>query len=123
MSKRDYYEVLGVERGINDRDLKKAYRRIAQKYHPDRNSDDADAEEHFKEAKNVSARDKATGKEQSIVIKASLGLSDDEIESMVRDAESHAEEDRKARELIDVRNAADNTIHAKSNGHQCRFNE
>ncbi len=53
MSKRDYYEVLGVERGINDRDLKKAYRRMAQKYHPDRNSGDADAEACFKEAKEA----------------------------------------------------------------------
>lgn len=61
---------------------------------------------------NVSARDKATGKEQSIVIKASSGLSDEEVDSMVRDAESHAEEDRKVRELVDVRNAADGMIHA-----------
>jgi molecular chaperone DnaK len=55
---------------------------------------------------NVSAKDKATGKSQNIVIKASSGLSDDEIEKMVRDAESHAEEDRKFRELVDVRNQA-----------------
>ena len=61
---------------------------------------------------NVSAKDKATGKSQNIVIKASSGLSDDEIEKMVRDAESHAEEDRKFRELVDVRNQADGLIHA-----------
>ncbi len=61
---------------------------------------------------NVSAKDKATGKSQNIVIKASSGLSDDEIDSMVRDAESHAEEDRKFRELVDVRNQADGLIHA-----------
>jgi molecular chaperone DnaK len=61
---------------------------------------------------NVSAKDKATGKSQNIVIKASSGLSDDEIEQMVRDAESHAEEDRKFRELVDVRNQADGLIHA-----------
>ena len=61
---------------------------------------------------NVSAKDKATGKEQSIVIKASGGLSDDEIEQMVRDAESHAEEDRKFEELVTARNQADGMIHA-----------
>ncbi len=61
---------------------------------------------------NVSARDKATGKSQNIVIKASSGLSDEEIEKMVSDAESHAEEDRKFRELVDVRNQADGLIHA-----------
>ncbi len=60
---------------------------------------------------NVSAKDKATGKEQKIVIKASSGLSDDEIEKMVNDAESHAEEDRKFRELVDVRNQADALVH------------
>lgn len=53
MSKRDYYETLGVDRGVNDRDLKKAYRRMAQKYHPDRNSGDADAEARFKKAKEA----------------------------------------------------------------------
>ncbi|MEO1034677.1 MAG: molecular chaperone DnaK [Pseudomonadota bacterium] len=61
---------------------------------------------------NVSAKDKATGKSQNIVIKASSGLSDDEIDQMVRDAEAHAEEDRKFRELVDVRNQADQLIHA-----------
>ena len=61
---------------------------------------------------NVSAKDKATGKEQSIVIKASGGLSEDEIEQMVRDAESHAEEDRKFEELVTARNQADGMIHA-----------
>jgi molecular chaperone DnaK len=61
---------------------------------------------------NVSAKDKATGKSQNIVIKASSGLSDEEIEKMVADAESHAEEDRKFRELVDVRNQADHLIHA-----------
>jgi molecular chaperone DnaK len=61
---------------------------------------------------NVSAKDKATGKSQNIVIKASSGLSDDEIDKMVADAESHAEEDRKFRELVDARNQADSLIHA-----------
>ncbi|MDH3748102.1 MAG: molecular chaperone DnaK [Gammaproteobacteria bacterium] len=61
---------------------------------------------------NVSAKDKATGKSQTIVIKASSGLSDDEIDQMVTDAESHAEEDRKFRELVDARNQADGLIHA-----------
>ena len=61
---------------------------------------------------NVSAKDKATGKEQSIVIKASSGLSDDEVDQMIKDAEAHADEDKKMRELIDTRNAADNMIHA-----------
>jgi molecular chaperone DnaK len=61
---------------------------------------------------NVSAKDKATGKSQNIVIKASSGLSDDEIQTMVSDAESHAEEDRKFRELVDTRNQADSLIHA-----------
>jgi molecular chaperone DnaK len=61
---------------------------------------------------NVSAKDKATGKQQSIVIKASSGLSDDEIDRMVKDAESHAEEDRKFQELVSVRNHADTLIHA-----------
>src|SRR5215471_3391114 len=50
---RDLYEVLGVERGANASDLKKAYRRLAQQYHPDRNPDDAGAEEKFKEASNA----------------------------------------------------------------------
>ena len=61
---------------------------------------------------NVSAKDKATGKEQSIVIKASSGLSDEEVDQMIKDAEAHADEDKKARELIDARNAAENMIHA-----------
>jgi molecular chaperone DnaK len=60
----------------------------------------------------VSAKDKATGKQQSIVIKASSGLSDDEIDKMVKDAEAHADEDKKLRALVDARNAADNMIHA-----------
>ncbi|MBS52259.1 MAG: molecular chaperone DnaK [Oceanospirillaceae bacterium] len=61
---------------------------------------------------NVSAKDKATGKEQSIVIKASSGLSDDEIEKMVNDAEVNAEADREFEELVQVRNTADGLIHA-----------
>jgi len=61
---------------------------------------------------NVSAKDKGTGKEQNIVIKASSGLSDDEVDRMVKDAEAHADEDRKFHELADARNAADNMIHA-----------
>ena len=61
---------------------------------------------------NVSAKDKATGKEQSIVIKASSGLSDDEIEQMVRDAEAHADEDKKFEELVQLRNQADGMVHA-----------
>ena len=61
---------------------------------------------------NVTAKDKATGKQQNIVIKASSGLSDAEVEKMVKDAEAHAEEDKKQRELVDARNQADNMIHA-----------
>ncbi|WP_404472822.1 molecular chaperone DnaK [Vreelandella venusta] len=61
---------------------------------------------------NVSAKDKATGKEQSIVIKASSGLTDDEIEQMVRDAEAHADEDKKFEALVQLRNQADGMIHA-----------
>ena len=61
---------------------------------------------------NVSAKDKATGKEQSIVIKASSGLSDDEIEKMVKDAEAHAEEDRQAKELVEARNLAENLVYS-----------
>ncbi|MDT0502196.1 MULTISPECIES: molecular chaperone DnaK [unclassified Halomonas] len=61
---------------------------------------------------NVSAKDKATGKEQSIVIKASSGLSDDEIEQMVQDAEAHADEDKKFEELVQLRNQADGMVHA-----------
>jgi molecular chaperone DnaK len=61
---------------------------------------------------NVSAKDKATGKKQSIVIKASSGLSDDEVERMIKDAEAHADEDRKLTELVHARNHADSMIHA-----------
>ncbi len=61
---------------------------------------------------NVSAKDKATGKEQSIVIKASSGLSDEEVERMVKDAEAHADDDRKFHELVGARNQADTMIHA-----------
>lgn len=61
---------------------------------------------------HVSAKDKATGKQQSIVIKASSGLSEEEIQNMVKDAESHADEDRKFHELVGVRNQADSMIHA-----------
>jgi molecular chaperone DnaK len=60
----------------------------------------------------VHAKDKATGKEQSIVIKASSGLSDDEIDRMVKDAEAHADEDKKFHELVGARNQADSMIHA-----------
>jgi molecular chaperone DnaK len=61
---------------------------------------------------NVSAKDKKTGKEQKIVIKASSGLSEDEIKRMVSDAEAHAEEDRKFHELVQVRNSADALAHS-----------
>jgi molecular chaperone DnaK len=61
---------------------------------------------------NVSAKDKATGKQQSIVIKASSGLADDEIERMVKDAEAHADDDRRFHELVAARNQADTMIHA-----------
>jgi molecular chaperone DnaK len=61
---------------------------------------------------NVSAKDKATGKEQKIVIKASSGLNEDEIKRMVRDAEAHAEEDKRFKELVETRNKADGLIHA-----------
>jgi len=61
---------------------------------------------------NVSAKDKATGKEQKIVIKASSGLSEEEVESMLKDAEAHADEDRKMRQIVEARNQADAMIHA-----------
>ena len=61
---------------------------------------------------NVSAQDKATGKQQSIVIKANSGLSDEEIDKMVRDAEANAEEDRKFEELVTARNQGDQLVHA-----------
>jgi molecular chaperone DnaK len=61
---------------------------------------------------NVSAKDKATGKEQSIVIKASSGLSDDEIQKMVRDAEAHSAEDAKFEEMVQLRNQADALVHS-----------
>jgi len=61
---------------------------------------------------NVSAKDKATGKEQSIVIKASSGLSDEEVEQMVKDAEAHAEEDRQFHELVSARNQGDALVHS-----------
>jgi molecular chaperone DnaK len=60
---------------------------------------------------NVSAKDKATGKEQSIVIRASSGLSDDEIQRMVKDAEAHKDEDRRFHEMVETRNKADNLVH------------
>ncbi len=61
---------------------------------------------------NVSAKDKATGKEQKIVIKASSGLSDEEVDAMVKDAEAHADEDRKHRETVESRNQADAMVHS-----------
>jgi len=61
---------------------------------------------------HVSAKDKGTGKEQSIVIKASSGLSDEEIDAMVKDAEAHAEDDRKFEELVQARNTGDGLLHA-----------
>ena len=61
---------------------------------------------------SVSAKDKATGKQQSIVIRASSGLAEDEIDRMVKDAEAHAAEDKKFHEMVDARNQADNLIHA-----------
>jgi molecular chaperone DnaK len=61
---------------------------------------------------NVSAKDKATGKEQKIIIKASSGINEDEIKRMVRDAEAHAAEDKKFRELVETRNKADGLIHS-----------
>ncbi|WP_024328992.1 molecular chaperone DnaK [Thioalkalivibrio sp. ALR17-21] len=61
---------------------------------------------------NVSAKDKATGKENKIVIKASSGLSEDEVEQMVKDAEAHAEEDKKFQQLVQARNQADAMVHS-----------
>ncbi|PJD96912.1 MAG: molecular chaperone DnaK [Legionella sp.] len=61
---------------------------------------------------NVSAKDKATGKAQSIVIKASSGLSDEEIDAMVKDAQAHSEEDKKFKEMAELRNQADSLIHS-----------
>jgi molecular chaperone DnaK len=61
---------------------------------------------------NVSAKDKATGKEQQIRIQASGGLSDDEINNMVKDAEAHAEEDKKRKQVVEARNHAEALIHS-----------
>ena len=61
---------------------------------------------------NVSAKDNATGKEQRIVIQASSGLTEEEIKRMVRDAEAHAEDDKKFRELVETRNKADGMLHS-----------
>jgi len=61
---------------------------------------------------NVSAKDKNTGKEQSITIKSSSGLSDDEVEKMIKDAEAHAEEDKKFQELVSTRNMADALVYS-----------
>src|SRR6188472_2932689 len=61
---------------------------------------------------HVSAKDKATGKENKIKIQASSGLSEDEIQRMVKDAEAHAEDDKKARELVDARNQCDHMVHS-----------
>jgi len=61
---------------------------------------------------NVSAKDKGTGKEQSIIIKASSGLSDEEIEQMVQDAEANAAEDQKFEEMVQARNTADGMVHS-----------
>merc|ERR1712038_857477 len=60
---------------------------------------------------NVSAKDKATGKEQNIIIKASSGLSENDINKMVQDAEANAESDKKFHKLVEVRNTADNLLH------------
>ena len=65
---------------------------------------------------SVSATDKATGKEQKITIEASGGLSDDEIEKMIKEAESNAEEDKKIRELVDAKNQAEAIIHSAEKG-------
>jgi len=61
---------------------------------------------------NISAKDKSTGKAQSIIIKASSGLSDEEVEGMIKDAQAHADEDKKFKELVDIRNQADGLIHS-----------
>ncbi|MCK4958392.1 MAG: Hsp70 family protein, partial [Planctomycetes bacterium] len=61
---------------------------------------------------SVSAVDKATGKEQSIKIESSSGLSEDEVEKMTKDAESHAEEDKQRREVIDLKNQADQLVYS-----------
>ncbi|MCB1457462.1 MAG: Hsp70 family protein, partial [Nitratireductor sp.] len=61
---------------------------------------------------NVSARDKGTGKEQQISIKASGGLSDEDIEKMVKDAEAHAEEDKKKRDAVEAKNQAESLLHS-----------
>ncbi|QGP53008.1 Heat shock protein 70 [Piscirickettsia salmonis] len=65
---------------------------------------------------NVSAKDKGTGKEQSIVIRASSGLSDDEVDAMIKDAEDHADDDKKFQELVGARNNAEAMIHATEKG-------
>ena len=72
MAKRDYYEVLGVERGSSEADLKKAYRRLAMKHHPDRNPDDKASEDMFKEANEAYAKAEIKASESSQDIQAVL---------------------------------------------------
>ena len=67
MSKRDYYEVLGVTKGVSEAELKKAYRKLAMKYHPDRNKGDADAEKKFKEAAEAYGYFETLKKERNMI--------------------------------------------------------